>query len=404
MIAGVCLVRFPADDFVLEYAFLFEAAATGSLLFVIARSNPWLAAFFGLAFCSRMYPVFDPYSDLAFYSVLFAGGWYVFVTERLNVERIQIIYNFICFAAILSVVYQIIQATGHDFIFLHYSNRERNVLPVGFLGNGNVQGSFLALCLPAFFRVNNSGLNLILRYFWTGLIPLVFYGIYLSGSMGAFVASFAGCYFFVAIRGKKAAFLWTGVMIALLLINHHFKIVHDEGMIDHRIDAWLCSIMAYKQRWIQGYGLGHWKVIWAILPLGKTWWSTAHNEIYQGGFEMGAAFYVIYAGYVVGFFRKINRTTVLPATAILVLLVNSLVHFVFHIGVTALIAVFWMAIFDLEAKNEKKRKMEIEKVSTGDSGRGKFLEFFKRFAFRAEPGADSGDSHNTALSSAGTVE
>ncbi len=81
---------------------------------------------------------------------------------------------------------------------------------------------------------------------------------------------------------------------------------------------------------------------------------TVHNEFVQGLFEMGIAFPAIIGGYYIGIYRRFMdgftfcRTATLPVTALIIISANSMVHFPFHIASTAMIAVTWMAILEIQ--------------------------------------------------------
>ena len=79
----------------------------------------------------------------------------------------------------------------------------------------------------------------------------------------------------------------------------------------------------------------------------------AHNEFVQGLFEMGVLFPVLVFGYFVGIIRRYRKEAILSATTIGIIALNSLVNFPFHVATTAILAVTWMAIF--EVQNKKAR-------------------------------------------------
>jgi len=103
-----------------------------------------------------------------------------------------------------------------------------------------------------------------------------------------------------------------------------------------------------------GSGLGHWKIIFSKYMLTTTTlrWTHAHNEIIQGVFEMGIGFMILFVGYSVNIIRKFRKSAIIPYTALLIIFINSLVNFPFHIGTTAMVTITWMAVLEVTLRHE----------------------------------------------------
>uniref|UniRef100_A0A6M3INL1 Putative O-antigen ligase n=1 Tax=viral metagenome TaxID=1070528 RepID=A0A6M3INL1_9ZZZZ len=116
-----------------------------------------------------------------------------------------------------------------------------------------------------------------------------------------------------------------------------------------RVLAWKIGFAAFLEHWILGAGVGHWKALFYKIPMpgGNKVWLTAHNEYLQMLFELGIGFAIILAGYLFNIVKRMNfKTSILPITALIVIMVQSSANFVFHIAPTAMIALTWMAILE----------------------------------------------------------
>jgi O-antigen ligase len=107
------------------------------------------------------------------------------------------------------------------------------------------------------------------------------------------------------------------------------------------------------QHWIFGYGIGHWQTVGIdALKHGFKWFNKAHNDLLQGLFEMGIFFPILLSGYMYSIKKRVPDFTddkyLIPVTAIVIVLINCSVHFLFQIGTTALIAVTWVGIMEKE--------------------------------------------------------
>lgn len=80
----------------------------------------------------------------------------------------------------------------------------------------------------------------------------------------------------------------------------------------------------------------------------------AHNEYLQVLYEMGIIGLIPVLGYLITtFWQGIrNLKVIIPLTAIVIIAVNSVYNFPFHVATTALVAVTWMAIFHIKMRTE----------------------------------------------------
>ena len=309
--------------------------------------NRWWAAFVVLATVSLAVPFYDRSSYLAFQGVVYAGLWYLFLVSTVTTNRVPRILDALCVIALCHVGMQIVQCMGLDPWFVGVGSHEQNTLCVGLMGNTNITGALLAFCFPAFLR----------RRWWIG-IPAVLYGLVLARSSGAAVAVAAGCTFYLMTLSTVPVWMrWLGSAgVAAGAAGFCCFVDRPWSFSDTRFVAWQNTLYYAKQHWVLGSGIGHWKEVFARFPLTEgVWWTTAHNEYLQVFFEMGIGAVIIIVGYVFQTGRRVRlallRNTVrIPLTAVVIIIINSLVNFPFHIATTAMVAVTWMAVLEIEIK------------------------------------------------------
>jgi len=337
------VVRYPCDDIRLLCRLLFEMAVAGAVVMTLWHINRWWAAFLALSTISFVFPFYDRSSYLAFNAVLYAAIWYIVVAAAVTQKSIPTILNAICIMALCHVAMQTVQHLGMDPWFVS-TNHKHNLVPVGLMGNRNSTGALLALAFPAFLRSR-----------WWILLPVIGYGLVLAASSGPALAVMVGAGFYLLTLTVIPPWVkWTALAAVTMVAILFFSFVDRPRIFsDSRWTAWHNAGFYLKQHWILGSGLGHWKEVFSRFPIcKKLWWTTAHNEYFQTFFEMGMAAVVIMAGYVIQTaHRAWNLTTArrIPLTAMVVIFVNAMAHFTFHVGTTAMLAIIWMALMEVEA-------------------------------------------------------
>ena len=76
------------------------------------------------------------------------------------------------------------------------------------------------------------------------------------------------------------------------------------------------------------------------------WYSHAHNEYLQATFERGILFVPICLGYMWSLAKRFDIEKLVPYTAVVIVAVNSLINFPFHIAPTAMVGITWLAILE----------------------------------------------------------
>ena len=319
------LYRFPSPHLRLSFQMLMEAAIALFFAHVLWRQGlRWPALFLISGLAGMMFPFYTRHSFLAFHAVLFGLLWLALLVWLPADTHIML--DAMCVIAGGHAFYLLLQAAGWDPLFAPVTAGRRPM--TGLMANRNEVAALLAFCLPAFWRPR--------RRWWS--LP-VLAGLCLTKTSGAIVSAGAGWIVFQTLQGKWKIALAT-VTGAILLY-----VVFVDGFGTERLRVWLRGWEMYRRHWLLGAGLGHWKLVAPVIDGAR--WTTAHNEYLPGLFEMGLPFAVIAGGYA-GHVLRFCRRAVLPAAGLAAVAVNAGVNFPFHIATTALIAVTWMALFEIE--------------------------------------------------------
>ncbi len=347
------LFRFPITfhgeitDERLYLIFLMQISVMIVIAALLWEINRWISMFVILTTVSIFCPHLSRESYFSGVSVMLGLLWFYFIVK--HVQHTDKLLDAICIIALANVLFIMLQFFNIDPMTRAKSGGPD--MPVGFLNNVNEVSALLAFSLPAFLRVK-----------WIWLIPFVILGLILSKSMGGIAAAAAGMVFYFGVHGYK--FLPIAVSLVALCL---YAIIFDNNLISAfqaRYQASILTLQYYLQHWIFGSGIGHFKLLVGkdfLLDIGGNRWNAVHNEYVQGLFEMGIAFGVLVIGYFVDVWRKVRGICLplcpaaLPLSALVIIAVNSTVHFPFHIAPTAILALTWMAILQVQLRPEEVR-------------------------------------------------
>jgi hypothetical protein len=296
------------------------------------KGNRWLSGLLLLATVSCFHPKLTVNSFLTFQVIVFGAVWYLILLYCLKKkENMYILLDAMCVLAVCNVLYQGVQLAGYDWIYNDIGKAEKTQL-VGFMSNRNELGAVLAFCLPAFFR-----------RWWIFAIPLILIGLIGTHCMGGVLAAGAATAVYLFWRLRRWAAI-TGLTVCLTGAAL-YAIYFDPHFDTSRLTAWGLMWDLYRNNWVTGYGLGSFQTIFMGLKEHfVTPYAQAHNDLFQGIFEMGIGFAVLTAGYLISIVRR--RESILAIAAMTGIVVNSLVNFPFHVAITAMIAITWMAILE----------------------------------------------------------
>lgn len=274
----------------------------------------------------------------------------------------------ICVIALFNVLFLVFQYFTVDPLWkpIGGGKSHASLHSVGLMSDRNNASALLAFCFPAFLRTESKTIYHIGRfsfpiYWWPYLAIFPIWGLIRTTSCGGAVAVFVGILCYAMFLPRALHYKAVVMGVAVLAILSYFKFVNDPNIStsSHRFVTAKQGLELCKEKPLFGAGLGQWKVIFLGIfkqnpkKYAGKWMSHAHNEYIQTLYELGIGFAVILSGYLVSIVRRITRQVAVPVTALVVILVNSLVNFPFHIATTAVVAITWMAILDIELARNK---------------------------------------------------
>lgn len=349
-VLGTPLLTIP--DIRLSGRVMFEVVVTvATAVFIIKRVNLWWGLFFALSFVSALHPFNTKDSIDAFRYVFLGALWYsVLVLTVKDVKWLLHGIRIICF---VNVFWLGLQFFDLDPLTEPTKLWEGSVLKVGLLSNQNEVSALIAFCGAAFLYGR-----------WKYLLPIVLLGLTLAMTLGGTLSFFIGIIFYIIATNPLSRFWSRGeltMILSMLFVFAIFSYMFINKPSFRRSEAWSNGMGFYKTRWITGYSIGHWKIIFGKMyekGILDSWWLYAHNEFIQGLVEMGIGFAIAVVGYCVDIVRKFTRAAIEPTTAIIIIIVNCMINFPFHIAQTAIIAITWMAILQITLMNNPKIKHE----------------------------------------------
>ena len=322
-----------------------EACLSLGLATVLWKYNKWVAGFLVMSVISTHYPLYDGSSFYAGKMIFLGCLWYYFICEiKPSLEDVSFA---MCAGVVINLIVQCCQVVNT------YSGMAFS-LPcepsVGLMSNPNETAFLYVVCIPAFMMG---------RWYKTTklAVALPVMGAYFCKTDLALVCVGVCVMMYLWHNKRKGWAYWSFIGLGLLglfvLLFNPFPTFND------RIIIWKYTSNIFKEHWVMGAGLGHWKAIThKLLPVTGTWWETAHNEFYQVWTEMGVIPLVLILGYYIDVLRR-YKGQILSLTALVIMSVYSLGSWNFHIAPLAMISLTWLGIFELQLRGE------YEKVSIG---------------------------------------
>ena len=309
----------------------FEIAISLSLAAVIWNQNKYVSMFLILTTVSMFWPFYGRHSYLAGRAVFNGCLWFFLIVQYVN--KVDVVLDAICWIAIIHIFIALIQVFEIESLV-------RVQRPTGLMSNPLELSGLSCFALPAFLR------GKWMKWSWIPIIGV----IVARQSIGAVAIGVGAVYYLSVVYGSRW-FIWSVIIIVPTIIL--YVIFLDFPGITLRLYVWERAIMAWWQHPLTGAGIGHWKVIFnKPMKIDGCTWMTTHNEFLQMLFETGALFIPICVGYFINIFRKINKKSIIPAMAIVMISIHSAAWFPFHIAPTAMIAVTWLGILTITLNKE----------------------------------------------------
>lgn len=345
-------------------------------VFIASKINLWVGLFFILTSLLSFIDFDDVNVQTKYFFILGGMIWYFLCVEYMS-EKIML--RVICLIGLANVTYLILQHFSidpfHRALKPDIAHRFDDI--GGAMSCPNEASAILAFCFMAFCKAKTKiRVPLIafdrggFKYFkipvirlvgidLTGLwvIPLMIIGLIIAKSFGGPLALASGLVFLGIMKCSKYS---TGTLLlpilAAAILSLYWYFVDTPGTLG-RLSAWQVGIGLYPQHWLLGYGLGYWKIVFAKPEIVKDtlgmYYNYAHMDQLQMLFELGIGFAVVVAGYFVNIYRRYGSRALIPMSAIVVIFVNSLVFFPFHIAPTAMVALTWMALLEVSLRKKE---------------------------------------------------
>lgn len=355
MMFFVVAYRVPATSAEIRewFVVLFEIGLCMMLAAIIYQYDKWIALFLMLVTFSMFWPSYGPMSYLAGRSVFNGCLLYLFIVKFFSVQNLNILYRIM---RIFVYFHTVVAA----FQWLGVAGQLNVPYPTGLMANPLELAALAVFCLPAF---------LMLKGWRSGLVAAPVAGVLIAGQSLGMLCLWAGLIFYLAVEYRMYyPLIVSAVLLAgIWIFREHLPFIFDRPgnelslSITNRLFVWNKAIMAWKQHWIFGSGIGHWKIVFAINPNGTLKpmavdgkaWLTTHNEFLQMLFELGIGSVIIFVGYIADTIRKATRKAAIPLTALVIIIIYSAASFPMHVAPTAIIAIAWFGILTITLNKEK---------------------------------------------------
>lgn len=334
----------------------------------------WWALFLMLAFVSRIVAFYtlgklSIVSYVAFFSVVCGVLWFFLLVMFVDTGKgVTHLMDAICIIALFNVLFLIFQHFTIDPLWKPRGGGEATSYAhsVGLMSDRNNASALLAFCFPAFLRFEPKTICHIKQftfpiYWWPYLGIFVLLGLIRTTSCGGAVALFAGLLCYAMFLPWQFHYKIWLLLILVVAIGFFFVFVDKPKLSSTSSSRFRIAkqgIELYKKQPVLGAGLGQWKVTFLRVLKEKKfsglWWSHAHNEYIQALYELGTGFMIILGGYLISIARRITRQAAISVTALVIIMVNCLINFPFHVATTAIVAITWLAILECELKEKKK--------------------------------------------------
>ena len=303
--------------------------------------NKWIKGFLVWATVSWWFNYFlPPQSTAVLFNIFFGFFLFYLIREFVNFADIDGILKIVCLTALFQVFWMGIQLVGKDPFWHPITCTgarifDKPVHIVGWLGNTNILGAYLAFCL------------LLFRVYFKKFILFILAGLIVTRSTTAVIAAFSGlmCFeFFTAKDYKKLIKLFL-ISIGVLILFFVFI----EKTDNLRFEVWR-KLLAQTFNWrcLIGQGLGRFQNLRIVHQ--NTVWDNPHNEYLNIYFELGIVGLVFVFGYLLGLFRRFLKyktdKSILLFSCIMVVLVESLGMFPFQVATTAFLAITYFALLE----------------------------------------------------------
>jgi hypothetical protein len=321
----------------------------GGLLLASLIRDHWIRAFYlwgmlQVIFVLNIFAILPSPEAFKLYTrsldamVLMTAGMIVYIwASKIKKSSFEHVFNVLCIFTLLQCAVYIFQLFGLDVIkyavvIIQGGYAKENIWPAGTLGNKNFLASAIAICLPFFLR-KKWALCLIL------VVP-----VFLSLKTATSIIAIGVGLTYWAIKNAKIWWLLGIILacVASLIFYEPLSLINDGGGMAWRFEIWERISHTWKHILLLGAGIGSFSMYFRA--------EHCHNEYINALFEGGVFVGILIIGYCMQFFRwalyRINRNNILLCTAIIIVAINCMGGYLFHIAPTAFISLLLMGMYD----------------------------------------------------------
>jgi O-antigen ligase len=350
-IPGLMFFIFPVGDFSFRLSWQIVSIFAAGVAFSALLSCWWRRLFFLLALAQAAFlPVFPLAYITLMMIAIFLGAAEGFL--RIDPESIM---DAMCIAALLLSGWAIGQRLG----ILPYFN-------IGAAGHGpfnnTAAGTFIALCLPAFFRRKPLGFLFSRPVYRAYAAPALALVLLFCDSITATLAALAAVAVYLVLSGLVRRWVLVAVgcgcagLLMLAVLQDFHGAALPKMVTNARWPIWQVAASLITAEPF-GHGLGSFSQIFPQVMHGKFAADVmhAHNEYLQIGFEMGlqgmvlVCLYPLWVGATA--WRKRRRLTEagrISAAGITALAVSCMGWHAFHIAPLAVLGAAWLGMAQRE--------------------------------------------------------
>ena len=215
-----------------------------------------------------------------------------------TVRRVTMTMFVFVISATVLAVHGILQAQDGVGWTGELLSQDTRIQYVGIFNDPNDLGLLFVMCVPmAFYLSNRGGFAGLRRLFWLAAIALLLWGIFLTNSRGALIAT--AVIFAVYVWRRRgpvsAGIVGVGFLGLMMMLPSRLQELDvDEESAFGRVDAWYEGLQMWMSQPIFGVGAGNFPEIHGL---------TAHNSFVLVLAETGVVGYVIWFMFVTYGFR-----------------------------------------------------------------------------------------------------
>ena len=273
------------------------------LLLIVAGLIVW--SFVTLLWATNVYEGFYSTIHLAMCGVAF----FTISTILRDAKWISRMLN----ASIISAV--LVSIIGLAQQYLQFKFIPQSSLPAATFGNPNMAADYLVIVLPSLIAMGVAQKKMLYRWFLFAVLLLSLIYLYNTHSRGGWLAIFCAVLFMgflYAVKKYNRGFIKRGLTIAVILFacllpailfTKSGNRILNAALSEYRITAWRNSIEMIRNKPIQGFGSGNFKIFYPAYSYRAVvdkavdttrYLGRAHNDFIQIAAELGIPGFLLF--------------------------------------------------------------------------------------------------------------